>query len=189
MSQERNQRKRKLIDRDTEVVIANNTYGMFVWESRNGDTSIVLEEHGDEEFITYGELRKLKKYLANMDIIITAVNSDDDDITIMDVARGLRIRKVYEDYFKFIENMDEDEADQEMNVDVDSIEDFILDSDVDEYKEAFDSTLKEAIIEASVELYKRHELGEHGKIRLIQKSRPKDERGDFWSDIDASNEE
>ena len=189
MSQERNQRKRKLIDRDTEVVIANNTYGMFVWESRNGDTSIVLEEHGDEEFITYGDLRKLKKHLANMNIIITAVNSDDDDITIMDVARGLRIRKVYEDYFKFIENMDEDEADQETNVDVDSIEDFILASHVDEYEEAFNSSLKEAIIEASVELYKRHELGEHGKIRLIQKSRPKDDRGDFWSDIDASNEE
>lgn len=189
MSQERNQRKRKLIDRDTEVVIANNTYGMFVWESRNGDTSIVLDEHGDEEFITYGELRKLKKYLTNMDIVITAVNSEEGDVSIMDIARGLRIRKTYEDYFKIIENLDEDEAEDVENIDADAIEDFILDSDVDDYKEAFDSSLKETIIETSVELYKRHELGDHGKIRLIQKSRPEDERGDFWSDIDASSED
>lgn len=186
MSQRATRRKRKSIDKNVEVVVANNTYGTFVWESRNGETSIVLEEHGDDEFLTYGELRKLKKYLENMELVITEVN--EDDISIMDVARGLRIDDVYEEYFDLIEETDADEVDSEADIDINEFEDFILESDDDEFKQVLDSKLRDVIISGSVELYKNQKLASHSKTRMIRDTRPKAERDTFWSDIEASQE-
>lgn len=186
MSQRTTRRKRKSIDKNVEVVVANNTYGTFVWESRNGETSIVLEEHGDDEFLTYGELRKLKKYLENMELVITEVN--EDGISIMDVARGLRIDDVYEEYFDLIEETDADEVDSEADIDINEFEDFILESDDDEFKQVLESKLRDVIISGSVELYKNQKLASHSKTRMIRDTRPKAERDTFWSDIEASQE-
>lgn len=186
MSQRTTRRKRKSIDKNVEVVVANNTYGTFVWESRNGETSIVLEEHGDDEFLTYGELRKLKKYLENMELVITEVN--EDDVSIMDVARGLRIDDVYEEYFDLIEETDANEVDSEADIDINEFEDFILESDDDEFKQVLESKLRDVIISGSVELYKNQKLASHSKTRMIRDTRPKAERDTFWSDIEASQE-
>ena len=188
MSQRTSQRrKRKSIDKDTEIVIANNTYGMFVWESRSGDMSIELNEHGDEEYVSYRELRQLKKYLANMKLVITAVN--DDDVSIMDVARGLRIDDVYLEYFDLIEELNEEEANKEDEIVIDDFEDFIVDSYVDEFEEALKSKMRPTVINTSVELYKTGQLVNRDKTKLIQKTRPKDVREDFWSDIEATFDE
>lgn len=186
MSQRATRRKRKSIDKNVEVVVANNTYGTFVWESKNGETSIVLEEHGDDEFLTYGELRKLKKYLENMELVITEVN--EDGVSIMDVARGLRIDDVYEQYFDLIEETDPDEVDDEADIDIDEFEDFILDSDDDEFKQILDSKLRDVIIRGSVQLYKEQKLASHSKTKMIRETRPKADRDSFWSDIEASLE-
>lgn len=186
MSQRATRRKRKSIDKNVEVVVANNTYGTFVWESKNGETSIVLEEHGDDEFLTYGELRKLKKYLENMELVITEVN--EDGVSIMDVARGLRIDDVYEQYFDLIEETDPDEVDDEADIDIDEFEDFILDSDDDEFKHILDSKLRDVIIRGSVQLYKEQKLASHSKTKMIRETRPKADRDSFWSDIEASLE-
>lgn len=186
MSQRATRRKRKSIDKNVEVVVANNTYGTFVWESKNGETSIVLEEHGDDEFLTYGELRKLKKYLENMELVITEVN--EDGVSIMDVARGLRIDDVYEQYFDLIEETDPDEVDDEAGIDIDEFEDFILDSDDDEFKQILDSKLRDVIIRGSVQLYKEQKLASHSKTKMIRETRPKADRDSFWSDIEASLE-
>lgn len=186
MSQRTTRRKRKSIDKNVEVVVANNTYGTFVWESRNGETSIVLEEHGDDEFLTYGELRKLKKYLENMELVITEVN--EDGVSIMDVARGLRIDDVYEEYFDLIEETDANEVDSEADIDINEFEDFILESDDDEFKQVLESKLRDVIISGSVELYKNQKLASHSKTRMIRDTRPKAERDTFWSDIEASQE-
>lgn len=187
MSQRTTRRKRKSIDKNVEVVVANNTYGTFVWESRNGETSIVLEEHGDDEFLTYGELRKLKKYLENMELVITEVN--EDGVSIMDVARGLRIDDVYEEYFDLIEETDANEVDSEADIDINEFEDFILESDDDEFKQVLESKLRDVIISGSVELYKNQKLASHSKTRMIRDTRPKAERDTFWSDIEASQEQ
>lgn len=188
MSQRTNQRrKRKSIDKDTEIVIANNTYGMFVWESRNGEISIELNEHGDEEYVSYRELRQLKKYLSNMKLIITSVN--DDDVSIMDVARGLRIDDVYLEYFDLVEELNEEEANEKDEIVIDDFEDFIIDSDVDEFEKALKSQMRPTIINTSVELYKTGQLVNRDKTKLIQKTRPKDVREDFWSDIEATFDE
>lgn len=186
MSQRTTRRKRKSIDKNVEVVVANNTYGTFVWESRNGETSIVLEEHGDDEFLTYGELRKLKKYLENMELVITEVN--EDGVSIMDIARGLRIDDVYEEYFDLIEETDANEVDSEADIDINEFEDFILESDDDEFKQVLESKLRDVIISGSVELYKNQKLASHSKTRMIRDTRPKAERDTFWSDIEASQE-
>ena len=52
----------------------------------------------------------------------------------MDIARGREFARPIWDYFKIIENLDEDEAEDVENVDADTIEDFILDSDIDDYR-------------------------------------------------------
>lgn len=188
MSQRISQRrKRKSIDKDTEVVIANNTYGMFVWESKNGETSFSLNEHGEEEYVSYRELRQLKKYLQNMKLIIVAVN--DDSVSIMDVARGLRIDDVYTKYFNLVEGLDEKEAEDEEDIIIDNFEDFILDSDIDEFKDALDSEMRPTVISTTVELYKMNKLANRDKTRLIQKTRPKDVQEYFWSDVEATFDE
>lgn len=179
--------KRKPIDRETEVIVANNTYGMFVYESRNGDLSIQLEEHGDDDYVTYGQLRKLKKYLADMSLVIIGVN--DDNVSIMDIARGLRVSDVYEKYFDLVEDMDSEEVTVDDELDIDNFEDFVLNSTAEEFKEAFDSKLQNAVIRTTVELYKQQRLASHEKTQMVRNSRPKDERGDFWNDIEASQEE
>ena len=179
-------RKRMSIDKNTEVVVTNNTYGMFVWESKNSETSIELQSYGDEEFITYGELRKLKKYLTNMDLVITSV--EDDDVSIVDVARGLRIDKVYEEYFDLMEDVDIEDVDSEAEIDIQEFEDFILDSHSDEYETALKGNLKHIIINLSVDLYKQRKLSDREKTRLLLETRPKKERGDFLNDIEASLE-
>ena len=176
--------KRKSIDKNVEVVIANNTYGMFVWESRNGETSLFMEERGDEEFVSYGELRRLKKHLANMDLIIKEV--DDDDISIMDIARGLRIEETYKKYFQLVCDLDEDDAELERDIEVEDFDDFILDSDIESFRESLDSPLEKAVVAGSVELYKERKLADREKTHLIKMLRPKEEQGDFWADIEAS---
>ncbi|MCC4359210.1 hypothetical protein DKZ29_06140 [Limosilactobacillus reuteri] len=180
MSREVKRRKRKIIDPSTEIVVANNTYGTFAYESKNGVLSIVLEENGDEEYITYSEARKLKKYFENMSLLIIDVNSDED-ISIMDVVRGLRLTDVYSSYLKFVEGFNEDEFDEVEALYSDALADFVVDSDIDEFKEALKTPLRNAIVMTTVEMYKQRRLTNRDKQDLVNN---RDE--DFWADVDVS---
>lgn len=180
MSREVKRRKRKIIDPSTEIVVANNTYGTFAYESKNGALSIVLEENGDEEYITYSEARKLKKYFENMSLLIIDVNSDED-ISIMDVVRGLRLTDVYSSYLKFVEGFNEDEFDEVEALYSDALADFVVDSDIDEFKEALKTPLRNAIVVTTVEMYKQRRLTNRDKQDLVNN---RDE--DFWADVDVS---
>ena len=178
--------RRKTIDKNIEVVVSNGTYGMFVFESKNQELSLDLNGHGDDDFVSYGELRKLKKFLGNMQLLITEV--DSDEVSIMDVARGLRIDDVYTEYMDLVEGIDSEEAEGVDSLDIDAMEDFVVDSDTDEFKKALDSKFRHTVVDTAVEMYKERRLSDHAKIDLIKKTRPgnSDDRSDFFSDIDAS---
>jgi len=177
MSREQKRRKRKIIDPSTEIVVANNTYGIFAYESNNGALSFVLEENGDEEYITYAEARKLKKYFENMSLLIIDVNSEED-ISIMDVVRGLRLTDVYKSYLELVE---EDEFDEVEALYAEALADFCLDSELDDFKKALKTPLRNAVIMTTVEMYKQRRLSDRDKQDLVNT------RGeDFWADIDVS---
>lgn len=177
--------KRKVIDKDVEVVIANNTYGMFVYESKHGEISLFLDNFGDDEVVTYGELRKLKKYLENMSLIIVEVI--DDDVSIMDVAEGLRIQNVYRDYFEIIEDIEDQDMQTVDAISVEAVEDFVLESNEREFATAINiPALSRTVIETTVSLFKQHMLNDYKKRKLVVEKRPETARADFWSDIEAS---
>lgn len=180
MSREQKRRKRKIIDPSTEIVVANNTYGMFAYESNNGVLSFVLEENGDEEYITYAEARKLKKYFENMSLLIIDVNSEED-ISIMDVVRGLRLTDVYKSYLELVEGFEEDEFDEVEALYAEALADFCVDSELDDFKKALKTPLINAVIMTTVEMYKQRRLSDRDKQDLVNT------RGeDFWADIDVS---
>lgn len=173
---------RKIIDPSTDIIVANNTYGTFAYESKNGDLSIVLEKNGDEENITYAEARRLKKFFNNMSLLIVAVNSENNDVSIMDVVRGLRVTKAYEAYLDFIEELDEDEFDGVDMLDTDALAEFVIESDLEDFKEALNTPLKQALVMTTVEMYKQRRLTDRDKQDLVNN------RGeDFWSDVEASS--
>lgn len=177
-------RKRLSIDKDVEVIIANNTYGKFVYASRMGDLSLGFEGHGDDEVVTFGELRKLKPFLQNMELIITEVN--DDEVTIADVVNGLHIRKVYDDYFELVADVDDPkDVDQ---IDPYELEDVIEDGNVRDFEDLLRSSLRRSVILTAVAMYKEGRLSDRRKLKLIEETRPGDEHEQeyFWNDIEAS---
>lgn len=177
-------RKRKLVDKDVEVVVANNANGMFVYESKNGDLSIDLSNFGETEYVTYGELRKLKPFLTNGQLVISEVN--DDDTTIMDVVRGMRLTKLYDDILGTVLGYDPEEFDGVDLIDPADIEEAVLESDESEFEDMLKSKFRSRIIEITVGLYKERRLSDRDKIELIEETRPEGEQETFWSDINAS---
>lgn len=177
-------RKRKLVDNDVEVVVINNAKGMFVYESKNGDLSIELSNFGETEYVTYGELRKLKPFLANGQLVISEVN--DDDTTIMDVVRGSRLTKLYDDILGTVLGYDPEEFDNVDLIESTDIEEAVLESDEDEFADMLKSKVRSRIIEITVGLYKDRRLSDRDKIELIEETRPEGEQETFWSDINAS---
>lgn len=175
--------ERKRIDKEVEIVIRNNTHGAF--EVPGIDSTISLEKQGDEEFVTFGELRKLKKYIEELDIVIVEVNSND--YSLYDIITALRLNKVYDEYFKYVLNEPDTNAYPEIDyIDPESFDEFIIDCDNETFKEALDTKLRKQIILTSVVLYKKHELTDYTKMTLIKQTRPEKEQSEFWNDIDAS---
>ena len=70
------------IDKDTEIEIKNNTRGSFFFTTRSGELVIDLNEYGDSDRISFGELTKIsgriRKILSHLDIVITVVISKDN---------------------------------------------------------------------------------------------------------------
>ena len=110
------------IDKDLEITVVNNIRGSFVYSNRG--TIIELDSFGDEDFLTYGELKTMvsgryKSLLQNFSLLITDV--DSDEYTLEDVIKQLKLSKYYE---KIKSLTDEDDSE----VDQDVFEDFIRES-------------------------------------------------------------
>lgn len=144
--------KRRKIDKDTDIEITSNVRASFSYLDKKG-TSIELDNHGDTEFITFGELKtmasgKYKKTLQNMYVLITDV--DDEDFTVDDVLKQLRLDKHYN---RAKEILDVDE------LTVDAFDYFVEIASIEEISKAIKhESLVAVLTESAVDLYKQGEI-------------------------------
>lgn len=94
---------RKLLNKDIEVLIMNNTQGQFYYHCPKTNMEIHLHEFGDTQVVTLELLevmkRRAKKLLRNYLIMIIDVFPDydvEDEIEVLDVIRYLDIEDLYE---------------------------------------------------------------------------------------------
>lgn len=177
-------RPRKQIDRNLEITVMNNTHGGFYYNSPSGETVIELEAQGDTDYLSYGELRKMRKYLDNFSLVICGV--DDYDTSIMDIAKALHLDKIYKEYFECVSDYTEEEMYEEKSIDIADFEDFVQMCSVDELKELMEDKLRSQVIQTCVDLHRSGQLNDYQKMTLIRETRPADLREDFWNDIDSS---
>lgn len=185
-SEKNRRRTRVVVDKNTEVIVANLTHDAYSFESPNHDFSLSFDEFGEDDYLTYGQLRVLKKQLENFELLITEVTTPG--VELYDVIQGLHLTKQYNDYFKYVEEVAKDEMEEIEYLDTEALEGFVEDSDDDEFAVALDSKIRTPLIETSVALYKQGRFNDRYKIIDIQKTRPEGEAEDFWRDIDASLE-
>lgn len=143
------------IDRNTEVTVQSNIHASFVYSE--GGVSLELAGYGDEDFLTFGELKKLssgssKNVLRNMYLLITDV--DSLEFTVDDVVRQLKLEKYYSSAKKSL-SMQEDKE-----LAIENFVDFVEDASATEATKAIDENpnLKEVLVQNALILYKERTI-------------------------------
>ncbi len=162
------------VDRDTVVVISNNLpSGSYYYEHPRMSMSIDLQQAGDEEDVTVGDLRVImnssRATLEGFDILITDVI--DDKYTVQDVIGFLGLTRQYDEYYSLAEK------DLDEGTSVEDLEIFVKESPYDSFKYNFEKVnkqLRNKIIEIAVKLFKKEEFGDYNKMQLIQVYTKKD---------------
>lgn len=159
--------KKARIDKETEVTVANNTWGSFGYNFK--ETVIELDEHGDEDYLTFGELRtmassKHKGVLQNLYLLITDI--DSDEYTVRDVISQLKLDKYYKNAWDLIDvDIDEEE---DAILQPDDFEDFVKDCKPKELKKKLeDDSLDGILIETAAHLYKSKKLTDFDKMHIV----------------------
>lgn len=154
---------RKKVDRDTEVIVMNNTFGRFIHNNPRMNMVIDLEKYADEEYVTVGDLRTIantsKKILEGFDLIIVDVPSGEN--TVKEVVEFLGLGKRYEDYFEAVGSEDGHG----------SLKDFVLNTTEEQFERnmnAMDKGLRNKVIDLAVKLFKMKKLRDFGKMEVIE---------------------
>lgn len=183
----------KRVNRDTEVIIVNNTKGGFS-ERIPGGISIVLNEYGDTAYINHGELVKLlgrgragRRKFEKMDIVISEVVTDG--VTIKNITDELRLTKPYEELHGLLDTEFTDDIDY---IDVDKIDLFLNECEYDELEKIMNnkkSYVRKTLAEHAADLHKRGELNDFNKMSIIATGLGQNERDiqSFWTDIREAN--
>ncbi|MBO1087251.1 hypothetical protein [Enterococcus mundtii] len=171
--------KRSKIDQDVEIVVMNNVRGSFFYKSRNGDLVLDLDEFGDEEYMTFGDLKKMmaskRVILEKLKLIIVGV--EDDEITVEDVVDSLRLTDTYNEL----------KATSNGEIRATGIEDFILESTTDELSKTLNSSktkLKNTIMETAVVMYRDGKLTDYNKMKLFAEKIGRKDFSTYWLDAD-----
>lgn len=150
------------VDRDTEVVVMNNTFGRFIHNNPRLSMIIDLDRFGDEEYLTVADLRTIantnKKIFENFELIILEV--PDGQNTVEEVVNFLGLGKHYESYFKAVGSNGNA-----------SLKDFVLRSDEEQFERTLNSMekgLRNKVVDLSVKLFKMKQLKDYGKMQVIQ---------------------
>lgn len=165
------------IDKDVEVTIVNNTQGSFGYNFK--DTLIELESFGDEDYLTFGELKtmmssKHKNILKKLMLLITDI--DSEEYTVDDVINQLKLDGSYKSLREIIENIDENSHS--------SIIDFIQESKTEDFEKALeDKNLSKVLVESATSLYKDGELSDYTKLRAVGKAIGIEDFNTYFSDI------
>lgn len=125
---------RRLLNRDTEVLVMNNTQGTFYYYCPKTHISIRLENFGDTEIVTMEVLEGMKNrgksIFQNYYLIILDVYPEidvDEEIDVSDVLVYLGIKDLYEPINNELEKYGETYSDE-------FFDSLILDKGIDEFK-------------------------------------------------------
>ncbi|WP_257132852.1 hypothetical protein [Bacillus thuringiensis] len=160
-------RKRVNVDRNTEVIVVNNEMWRFVYDNPKMQTALDMEKHGDEDYITVGDLRVMlnsnRKILEGFSLLITEVVGGEYELE--DVLVYLGLDKKYDEYFSLSPEW------KRGQVESSDVKEFILKSNAQKFKhimETVDSKLSKKIIETAVTLFKTGEFGDYQKMQVIR---------------------
>lgn len=170
---------RKKIDQDVEVIVMNNVRGSFFYKSRNGDLVLDLTDFGDEQYVTFGDLKKMmaSKRVVLEQLRLVIVDVEDEEVTVNDVVESLRLADTY----KELESACDGEIGQY------GIENFIKESELSELDKKLSSKktkLKNTIVETAVVMYRNGELTDYNKMKLIAEKIGRKDFGSYWQDAD-----
>lgn len=178
----------KRIDKDFEISITNNLYGGFYYSSPNGDFIIDMENHGDEDYVTFGDLKSLmsrnRKFLIDLNLVINDVVGDE--YTLEEVIKSLKI----EDSYNELLSLDEQKLSEVEYIDIDMIKDFVKEAEPERIAKILEnkkSKLRYCIAETCTELYKNGELTDYNIMKHVAEKLGHDDVQSFWADIEATN--
>lgn len=177
-------RKRVVIDKDVEVLIVNNSPRKRIILGHDKVASLVdLEQSGDEEYITVGELKLLvntnRKLFEGFSVLITEILHDE--FTLEDLVSFVGLEKAYAEYWSLKTNA------KDKSVQVGDIEAFILKSNekrFDEILSTVNSQLKEKIIFLSINLFREGQFKDYSKMQTIRKLTDED----LFDDLEIEKE-
>lgn len=150
---------RKLIDKDTEVVIMNNTAGMFVYECPRTRAYFELQEYGDTDVMTVEQLNIMKnqhrRILENYWIV--PIESIEDGIETSDILRYLSLDSLYKD----------------CEISYETLDNILLNTKYSNFTTLVDklnNKMVERLVERGVELYKRKKFVDLSKMKVLEKT-------------------
>lgn len=162
---------RRLLNRDTEVLVMNNTQGTFYYYCPKTHMSMRLEEFGDSEIVTMEVLEGMKNrgksIFKNYYLVILDVYPEEnleDEIDVSDVLTYLGINDLYES----INNELEKDGDLYSNEFFDGL---LLEKDLDDFKRIIDKMhlgLARRLATRAHVLFKDKKFDSGNKMNLIQ---------------------
>lgn len=169
---------KKRIDKDIEVALQSNVQGSFSLVAFR-DIMIELDNHGDEDFLTFGELKKLasskyKSVLQKLNLIITDVESDE--FTVEDVIDQLKLTKYYEPALQLVPGGEK--------LNAGTFSEYVLNCSTKDLEEKLKiENISAMLIEAAVSLYREKELVSYDKLQTIANALGVADYHNYFSDV------
>lgn len=178
----------KRIDKDFEVSIVNNLHGGFYYSSPNGDFIIDMENHGDEDYVRFGDLKSLmsknRKFLINLNIVINDVVGDE--FTLEDVIKSLKLQDSYNELM----SLGDKKLSEVELIDIEIVQDFVKSAGADKIAKVLGnkkSKLRYSIAETCAYLYKEGDLTDYSVMKSVAEELGHTDVQSFWTDIEQSN--
>lgn len=176
---------RKILTKDTEVLIMNNSQGHFYYSCPKTNISVDMTDFGDTQIVPLELLetmkRRAKKIFQNYIIMIIDVYPEtDEEVTVNDVLRYLDILNMY----NVINEFNEEENDGTYGEDF--FDTLIIDRGRDDFEKLAKKMNKRLLIQFAhrcVELYKSGEFDSRHKMDIIERLLGSKE---LFSDIDLT---
>lgn len=173
---------RKVLNKDTEVLVMNNTQGHFYYSCPQTRMSINLEAFGETQVVTL-ELLEIMKRRARVffeNYLIMVIDVFEEDANIQDVIKYLDIQK----YYKDIEKLDDDENNSIYEEDF--FDNIIINKTKSEFDRIVSKMNKRLLVQFAnrcVELYRTGEFDSRYKMDTLSDLLKNE---DLFSDIDLS---
>ncbi|MGX6979038.1 hypothetical protein ACWN8V_07245 [Vagococcus elongatus] len=178
---------RKRIDKDTEITVMSTVRnGSFHYSNKTGTVVIDLQENGDDDFIDFASLKQMssrsKSILGDFELLITGV--EDDDLTIEDVVRELRLDDGYKELASITGSKD-------MLIEQENVEKFLVEcesEDLEKIMNSKKSKIGKFLIREAVYLHKEGILNDFNKMNIVAEAAgiKSDDVSSFWADVASS---